>query len=146
MPNPLYASNAHNKMFELQPSVTNNKIKEVISMKYIILILIVLCLITCGCTSISIQGYSPEDRLNRDPTIIAACQYEYWLNTTHSVQVINYGDITQTNKSDVYWICYYRDNHITSQKIGDFTDTISASNYIWYYYEQGKSYPLIYVK
>jgi len=90
--------------------------------------------------------YTIQDRLERDPNLVAACQYEQWLNTTHQTLVTTGDSIVYEDKSDVNWVCYYRDNHTTIQKIGSFHDTFSAMWYIWYYYDNGRFASIIWVK
>ena len=85
--------------------------------------------------------FTPQGRLNADSNLVAACQYEMWDNTTQQIPTVESDGVHNENKTEVYWVCYYRD-HITTQPIGAFTDIIAASNYIWYYYENGH-YPFI---
>ena len=87
-------------------------------------------------------SFSPSARLQRDQSLVAACQYEWWSNTTQILPILNGYDIKNSTKTTVNWICYYRDKPPFIQKIGDFETTGQAGNYIWYYYENGK-YPWI---
>ncbi len=115
----------------------------------ILLLVTMLFTISCGCVTFDnyakAMGGSPSARLELDPTLIAACQYEFWENTTRDTPTLVDGAIKNETKSDVYWICYYRDNHTTIQKMGAFTNTASAGTYLWYYYENG-NYPMIYTR
>jgi len=110
-------------------------------MKVVTIILIfVVILSTCGCidTSNIGMGFNPQTRLDRDPNLVAACQYEQWLNTSFQTTETTSNSVISVTKTDVNWVCYYRDNHTSVQKIGSFKNTYDASTYIWYYYEHGQ--------
>lgn len=106
-------------------------------MKVVTIILIfVVVFSTCGCidTSNIDMGFNPQTRLDRDPNLVAACQYEQWLNTSHQTTETTSNSVISVTKTDVNWVCYYRDNHTSVQKIGSFKDNSDAATYIWYYY------------
>jgi hypothetical protein len=118
--------------------------KRGVQMKNITIVLIlVVILASGGCIDNPDfgMGLNPQSRLDREPNLVAACQYENWLNTTHRVTVTTIDSVIYETKSDINWVCYYRDNHTSVQRIGAFKDTQSAANYIWYYYDH--TMPLI---
>ncbi len=131
--------------------MTNLTYHSTITQPLCIGILLVMCsfaIISSGCIGTP-QEYSlamlgdPQWRLSHNPDLIAACQYEWWTNTTQSYTIATSDSITSKNKTDVNRVCYYRDATVFVQKIGSFEDGNSAATYIWYYYEGGEGMPLI---
>ncbi len=106
---------------------------------HLISIPLILLLLTAGCAAAfpSQRDFfpSPKDRLDKEPSIVAACEYEWWVNATYAAEVISTADsIIYQNVTPVLWVCYYRDNRISTQHIGNFKDKTDAMSYIWYYY------------
>ena len=88
-----------------------------------------------GCTLPLLYDVSPQGRLSANPSLVAACQFEIWENTSHQVQISTGSEIKTVNKSETNHVCYFRDNHTTIQRIGEFEDVLSAFSYIWVNYD-----------
>ena len=93
----------------------------------ILVVTLVVVIFSAGCTTSTTSKNPVYDRLNNDPSLVIACQSEYWLNTTHDSMITNnVGETRLVRLRTLYYVCYSRDSEPTITIIGNFNGVDSA--------------------